>query len=56
MQTHAPKFGLWLAAVIIGAIGILAKFIVIPVLGVYSFWLVAIGFAVLAVATVIKGL
>ena len=56
MQTNAPKFGLWLVAVIIGAVGILAKFIVIPVVGVYSFWLVVIGFAILAVATVLKGL
>ena len=55
MQTNAPSFAVWVVAVVIGAVGLLAHFIVIPVASVYSFWFVAIGFVVLALANVIKG-
>jgi len=56
MQTNAPKFVVWAVAVGIGAAGILGKFVVIPVLTVYSFWLVVIAFILLALATVLKGM
>jgi len=55
MQTNAPNFMVWVVAVVIGGLGLLAHFIAIPVASVYSFWFVAIGFVVLALANIIKG-
>ncbi len=56
MKLTPPKQITWWIAVIVGVVGILANFITIPVLSGYSFWLVVIGFALLAVATVVEGL
>lgn len=56
MQTNAPKFIVWLIAVILGVLGILGAFIAIPVVSAYSFWLVTVGFVVLALAAVLKGM
>ena len=39
-----------------GLLGILATLVTIPVLSGFAFWLVVIGFALLAVATVVEGL
>jgi hypothetical protein len=55
MKLNAPTQGLWLIAVILGVLGILGKFIAIAFVSTYSFWLVAIGFVVLTVGTMIKG-
>jgi len=54
MQTYAPNFIVWIVAVVIGVVGLVAHFIAIPVVSLYSFWLVAIGFAGLALANIIK--
>ncbi len=54
MQTNAPNFVVWVVAVVIGAVGLLAHFIAIPVASMYSFWFVTIGFVVLAIANVVK--
>ncbi|HOF12760.1 MAG TPA: hypothetical protein PLH80_02235 [Spirochaetota bacterium] len=56
MNTNAPKSATWWIAVIIGVLGIVGKFVHISVLEAYSWWLVCIGFIVLALATAIKGL
>lgn len=56
MQTNAPKFIIWLVAVILGVLGILGTFVAIPVVSAYTFWLVTAGFIVLALATVLKGM
>jgi hypothetical protein len=56
MSFSAPKQMTWWIAVIVGVVGILSTFISIPVLSGFSFWLVVIGFAILAIATVVKGL
>lgn len=56
MKFSAPKQITWWIAVVVGVVGILASFITIPVLSGFSFWLVVIGFALLAVATVVDGL
>lgn len=56
MKTNAPKSITWIIAVIIGAIGILASFVVIPTVSAYAGFLVMAGFAILAVATAVKGL
>jgi len=56
MELSAPKQLTWWVAVIVGAVGILAYLVTIPVLSGFAFWLVAIGFVLLAVATAVKGL
>ena len=56
MNTNAPKSITWWIAVIIGVLGIVGRFVALPVLTAYSWWLVFIGFVVLALATAIKGL
>jgi hypothetical protein len=55
MKLNAPTQGLWLIAVILGVLGILGRFVAIAYISTYSFWLVAIGFAVLVVGTKMKG-
>lgn len=58
MKMNAPKTVTWLIAVIIGAIGIVSSLgiVAIPVISGYAFWLVAVGFVLLALATLLKGL
>ncbi|MBN1303875.1 MAG: hypothetical protein JXA13_05525 [Anaerolineales bacterium] len=56
MSFSAPTQVVWWIAVIVGVLGILGTLVSIPVVSVYAFWLVAIGFILLAVATIVKGL
>lgn len=56
MKPSAPKVITWWIAVILGALGILATLVTVPVLSGFAFWLLAIGFLLLALATVVKGL
>ena len=56
MKFSAPKQITWWIAVVIGVLGILATLVTIPVLSGFAFWLVVIGFALLAVATVVEGM
>ena len=56
MQFSAPKQITWWIAVVVGVLGILASLVSIPVLSGFAFWLVVLGFALLAVATVMEGL
>ena len=55
MKLNAPKKNTWWVAVVIGAVGIVAKYVAIPFLSVYAFWLVVIAFVILALATYLKG-
>ncbi|MGE0132366.1 MAG: hypothetical protein AB7U82_30150 [Blastocatellales bacterium] len=55
MKTNAPGKTLWLISVIVGALGIVSNQVAISGISPYSFWLLAIGFVVLVVATLIKG-
>lgn len=56
MNLSAPKNLTWIIAVVVGLLGFLGNFVAIPVIGGFSFWLLFIGFALLAVATFIDGL
>jgi len=56
MQTNAPKFVVWLVAVILGVLGIVGTVVAIPVVTAYAFWLVTAGFIILALATLLKGM
>lgn len=56
MTLNQPKVVTCWIAVILGVLGILANFVTIPILSGIAFWLVVVGLALLAVATLIKGL
>ena len=56
MKLSAPKKNTWWIAVVVGVVGIIANFVAIPFLSAYAFWLVVIGFVLLALATYLKGL
>ena len=56
MSLSAPKTVTWWIALIIGVVGILASLVAIPVLSAYAFWLVAVAFVLLLVATFLPGL
>lgn len=53
MKLSAPKNITWWIAVALGVIGFLGNFLA---LGSLSFWLLFLGFAVLAVSTMVEGL
>ena len=56
MKLSEPKVITWWIAVILGVLGILAALVEIPVLTGIAIWLVAAGFVILVVATLVKGL
>jgi hypothetical protein len=57
MKLSKPKNVTWWIALIVGALGIIGHFAAsIPVIGPYSFWLVAIAFVLMMLATALKGL
>jgi hypothetical protein len=56
MKLSAPKNVTWWIAVILGVLGFLGGLVTIPGISGLSFWLLFLGFAVLAVATFIDGL
>jgi len=56
MRLSAPMVVTWWIAVILGVLGLLGHFGTIAVLSQYSFWLVAAGFILLALATLLKNL
>ena len=57
-RMNAPNQTLWFIAVVLGVVGLLGKFSIISaaVVAGNAFWLVAAGFAILAVATAVKGM
>jgi hypothetical protein len=54
MRLNAPTQTLWLISLILGVLGILSHLIRMPPLSAYSFWMLAIGFIVLVIATMNK--
>ena len=56
MKLSAPQKTTWLVALIVGVVGILARLVAIPVLSGMAFWLVAVAFVLLVLATYLKGL
>lgn len=55
MRLSAPKKNTWWAAVVIGVVGIIAKFGFVAFLTPYAFWLVVVAFVILVLATYLKG-
>jgi hypothetical protein len=56
MKISKPKNITWWIAVILGILGVLGQIAKIPLVSQYSFWFVAAGLALLAIACVVKGL
>ena len=56
MKLNAPQKVTWWIALIVGALGILAHLVTIPVLSGFAFWLVVVAFVLLILATYFKGL
>jgi hypothetical protein len=56
MSLSAPKQITWIIAVVLGVIGILGKVVPIAAVAAYAFWLVTIGFILLALGALLKGL
>lgn len=52
---NAPNRTLWLIALIVGGLGILAHFVQIPELSKYNYWMLLIGFALLVFGTSTRG-
>jgi hypothetical protein len=56
MKLSAPKVVTWWIALILGALGVLAELVTIPVLSGFAIWLVVIGLALLLIASATKGM
>jgi len=54
MRLNAPTQVLWLISVILGGLGILSHFVHIQSLSRYSFELLAVGFVILVIATLLR--
>ncbi len=56
MTLNAPKKNVWLVSVIVGVLGLVGFFVAIPFVSTYAFWFVTVGFALLALSTMLKGM
>ena len=56
MKLNAPKNVTWWIAVVVGVLGVLGSFVSLPLVSAYDFLFVVIGFVLLALATLLKGL
>jgi hypothetical protein len=51
-----PKQTTFWISVILAVLGLLGKLVTLPVISMYSFWLVLIGFVLLALGSIMTGL
>ena len=56
MKLSAPTQLVWIIALVLGIVGIIASLVAIPVVSGFALWLVVIGWLLLVVATAMKGL
>jgi hypothetical protein len=56
MRLNAPTKNWWWISVILAVIGLIGYFVAIPFVSVYAFWFVVVGFVLLALSTVLKGM
>ena len=56
MNLSAPTKPVFLIAVILGILGIVGTFVAIPVVSANAFWILAAGFVILTVSTLLKGM
>ncbi len=55
MKLSAPKNITFWIAVIVAVVGVIASLVTIPVLSGFAFWLVVIGFVILAAGNLFEG-
>ena len=56
MKLNAPKQLTWLIALIVGLLGLIGSLVSLPVLSGLAFWFVVIAWALLLIASAVKGL
>lgn len=56
MKLNAPTKNFWWIAVILAIVAVIAQFVTIPFFTPYAFWVITLGFVVLALSTVMKGM
>ncbi len=56
MKLTPPKVLTWWIAVILGALALIGTLVSIPFVTTYAIWFAIVGLALLALATLIKGL
>ena len=56
LKLSAPSQIVWIIAVILGIVGILGALGIITALAAYAFWLVVAGWALLLIATIMRGM
>ena len=57
MKLSAPKQITWIIALVLGIVGILATLVALPIITpAIGFWLVVVGWALLLIASVTRGL
>ena len=56
MNLNEPKVITFWIAVALAVLGVLASLVTIPVLSGFAFWLVVLGFVVLAAGNLVKGM
>lgn len=54
LKLNAPTQAFWLISVVLGVLGILSHFTRIQTISTYSFELLALGFVLLVIATLVK--
>jgi hypothetical protein len=55
MTLNAPKQIIFIIAVVLAVLALLGALVALPVISAYSFWILLIGFIVLAAGVVMKG-
>jgi len=56
MKLSAPTQIVWIIALVLGIVGIIASFVTIPVLSGLAFWIVVVAWLILVVSTAMKGI
>lgn len=56
MRLNAPTKNFWWISVILAILSVLARIIVIPFVTVNAFWFLLVGFVLLCLSTVLKGM
>lgn len=56
MKLNSPKQITWIIALIVGLVAILGVLVTIPFVSANAFWVMAVGWALLVLATALKGL
>ena len=56
MKLSEPKVVTFWIAVVLAVLGVIASLVTVPVLSGFAFWLVVLGFVVLAAGNLVKGL